>query len=742
MSASRFMLEPLEERLFFSADIAGVLGTVRDADVTLPATSTAGHLPEDWRLEAAEVFPPSLVHLGGDPDGGATHARLSAVETIPGYYSGAGSTVPPPAVGDPVRVGVAVPAASDLMALSPALELRNEHDLHLTGVSPLSLDAPLRLDAGELLTGSGAIHGDVFNAGLVSPGNSPGIQSIVGDFTQSQAGELLIQIGGTTPGPGSPNVDSGYDQLQISGTANLDGRLTVSLLGGFQPQAGQIFDIMTYGTTSGHFAAASGLFGFGDGSLYFDVVQRDSNHLSLEVKEISSMGLAIETASQTAQDELGLYFNSDYFTDATLDHVETDGAIHVGNFFHLYGAFSWDVLAETVDVNTGLGTTLADQPVLSLRLALAHADLFVGPGGSYVDSRDTNLLADTNGDGNLTNDYIYNTHAAGLWIQNLNAGLVLMETLVPLMPDYVALTATADLVEFVGMSGLQFVGHNIAIGFNAGDSGIVGLGTPAVDFVSTYGAGGLALTAGTSTVRLDFSSRFAHVSVQDALLSVGDVLYLSGSFAFESGATHLVDVHTTNALGGTGELEDVSMTSMTMGVLNASGFVGYAPGGYFGSTTDSNPNNNWVTNPDAVGFAVSDLTAGFVFLEPTFSLTPDVVALGTFMAGKISVGSAGFFGMDTLEISASGVDAYANLASSWYPGGSAVVDFAHSFVGGGLSVPTGTPAHPVIIDFDDEILGISARNVTVKISDFMFLSGAFALEKGRAYDNVPSPPRR
>ncbi len=85
-------------------------------------------------------------------------------------------------------------------------------------------------------------NGNMQNGGLVSPGNSPGTLHITGNYTQTTAGKLLIELAGTAPG-------TQYDQLLVTSTATLDGTLDVSLLGGFTPSAGNSFDVLT--TTGG-----------------------------------------------------------------------------------------------------------------------------------------------------------------------------------------------------------------------------------------------------------------------------------------------------------------------------------------------------------------------------------------------------------------------------------------------------------------------------------------------------------
>ena len=132
----------------------------------------------------------------------------------------------------------------------------------------------------------------VTNSSLLAPGNSPGITDIVGDYTQTADATLQIEIGGLSPGPGTP-VNNGYDQVNVSGLATLDGTLEVSLLDDFVPGVGDTFDFLTFGSVDGHFANATGLYGFGD-DLYFDIVQIDPEggqpgKLQLVAREVPSL---------------------------------------------------------------------------------------------------------------------------------------------------------------------------------------------------------------------------------------------------------------------------------------------------------------------------------------------------------------------------------------------------------------------------------------------------------------------
>ncbi|MBI1925276.1 PEP-CTERM sorting domain-containing protein [Candidatus Poribacteria bacterium] len=116
-----------------------------------------------------------------------------------------------------------------------------------------TLTVPDRVDIlGGSLFGNGTINGDVFNTVAINPGNSPGLLSIVGDYTQDPLGILNIELGGLLQG-------ITYDFLNISLTAFLDGTLNVSLFGGFFPSVGDAFEILRSNSLSGTFTTINGL---------------------------------------------------------------------------------------------------------------------------------------------------------------------------------------------------------------------------------------------------------------------------------------------------------------------------------------------------------------------------------------------------------------------------------------------------------------------------------------------------
>ncbi|MGH2544386.1 MAG: hypothetical protein ACRDIB_16460, partial [Ardenticatenaceae bacterium] len=72
-----------------------------------------------------------------------------------------------------------------------------------------------------------------------------------GGFSQSATGVLHVQIGGLTP-------ITDYDQFIVTGQATLDGTLNVTLMGGFVPEPGDSFEVMTFNSRNGEFATVNG----------------------------------------------------------------------------------------------------------------------------------------------------------------------------------------------------------------------------------------------------------------------------------------------------------------------------------------------------------------------------------------------------------------------------------------------------------------------------------------------------
>ena len=155
--------------------------------------------------------------------------------------------------------------------------LRNDGSIILMPGPPfgdpaISTPAPnLFVTSTGTLSGTGAVTGVVENQGTMRPGDSPGTFTINGSYLQDAQGTLDILIGGTGAGE--------FSQLIVNGNAVLDGTLDVELFGGFDPQSGEIFEILS-GNISGAFASV--LFPTLSDGLFFKLDQ-EKNGVFLDV---------------------------------------------------------------------------------------------------------------------------------------------------------------------------------------------------------------------------------------------------------------------------------------------------------------------------------------------------------------------------------------------------------------------------------------------------------------------------
>ncbi len=102
------------------------------------------------------------------------------------------------------------------------------------------------IEPGGFLGGRLNVKGPITSSGIVSSGESPGIGLIEGDYTQTAAGTLKTEIGGSEAG-------TGFDQLQVIGTANLAGTLDLSIIDDFEPTENERFEILTADSVIGQF---------------------------------------------------------------------------------------------------------------------------------------------------------------------------------------------------------------------------------------------------------------------------------------------------------------------------------------------------------------------------------------------------------------------------------------------------------------------------------------------------------
>lgn len=103
----------------------------------------------------------------------------------------------------------------------------------------ISTSALTTVKSGATLGGSGTV-GDltIDSGGFFSPGNSPGITTVDGDYLQN--GILQIEIEGLAAGNGT----GFHDQVLVNGGATLNGALSLTSFSGFTPVNGDLIFIL------------------------------------------------------------------------------------------------------------------------------------------------------------------------------------------------------------------------------------------------------------------------------------------------------------------------------------------------------------------------------------------------------------------------------------------------------------------------------------------------------------------
>ena len=243
--------------------IAGADSTLRASSVDLGFQGVgtldivnAGYLEADFEIILA-LNAGSMATATADGAGSRLAAVGNAVLIVGG--GGVGSlTLSAGASADAyeVIIGDGTFAVGNVLVTGPGSRLdgRAEMLVGYNGIATLTVAdggvaaAPLiEVNQRSTVRGNGVVVGDVTNYGSVAPGSSAGLLTIDGDYAQRTEGRLQIELGGTTPG-------GGYDVLRITGLASLDGTLDVTLLDGYLPQAGDMFDLLDWASLAGTFA--------------------------------------------------------------------------------------------------------------------------------------------------------------------------------------------------------------------------------------------------------------------------------------------------------------------------------------------------------------------------------------------------------------------------------------------------------------------------------------------------------
>lgn len=217
------------------------LGTVTTGGSSASTISTGNGKANHLRGGATTVFA-----VADATASSATDLTVSAPLTDgSGDYAGTGSLEKTGAgtmtlAGTNTYTGTTTVTAGTL-ALGATGSIETSSQINLAAATTLDVSAVSggwTLGAAQTLTGTGTVLGNVSILGDLRSGNSAGTLSVTGDLGLGLGSDWFVEIGGTNP------ID--IDKLLVSGVLSAGGNINLSLINGFTPTSGQVFDIADF----------------------------------------------------------------------------------------------------------------------------------------------------------------------------------------------------------------------------------------------------------------------------------------------------------------------------------------------------------------------------------------------------------------------------------------------------------------------------------------------------------------
>ncbi len=211
----------------FAFEVANELQLFDDLEIT--GNGTQQFLISGPIRDYYESLDPTVTTPHNVTKTGTSQVTLSATNTFGGTLTVNGGTV---TLGGP---SAAINGAAAIVVGNTAT-LTVDSGLIATPSLTIADGGQFQFNGGTLKVVN--VTGDLVNdGGTYSPGASPALSAIHGDFTQNE-GTLEIELGGTVAG-------TQFDKLVVDGLTTLDGVLDVRLINGFSPTAGQVFQFLT-----------------------------------------------------------------------------------------------------------------------------------------------------------------------------------------------------------------------------------------------------------------------------------------------------------------------------------------------------------------------------------------------------------------------------------------------------------------------------------------------------------------
>lgn len=234
-----------------STDGVFASGNISNSGMIVTGTQGGGSGGNQFSAGKLTNLASGIVSLNGMGDvanfASVTNAGSVSVADSATLKTAVGSHASATALGGFVNSGSVMVAGGGTIS-SPAGYLQTAGQTIVDG----KLSGASNFAGGSVYGNNGTISGNVSSDASFNIGDAPmtvGEMSIMGNYTQRANGSLTFDIASLTQ----------YDQLNVSGHAQLNGLMTVNLLNGYIPQVGNMFDIMNFASESGTFSTVVGL---------------------------------------------------------------------------------------------------------------------------------------------------------------------------------------------------------------------------------------------------------------------------------------------------------------------------------------------------------------------------------------------------------------------------------------------------------------------------------------------------
>jgi fibronectin-binding autotransporter adhesin len=186
---------------------------------------------------------------GSVTNNGTTNTSGGGTATVTGTYTNTSTGTTTVTGNSTLKAGGSVSNAGTVTVASGSTLDATGNTYTQTG-GTTTMDGLIKATVAEInagtFEGTGTVSGDLSNVGgTVRPGDAPGTMTVTGNYSQGADGTFEAGIDGTNA--------SQISKLVVDGTASLSGTLDVDLLDGFQVANGDIFNIMSFASSTGDF---------------------------------------------------------------------------------------------------------------------------------------------------------------------------------------------------------------------------------------------------------------------------------------------------------------------------------------------------------------------------------------------------------------------------------------------------------------------------------------------------------